>query len=85
MYKYFPKLKSAALSNDHFINQNEEQNVISDFESGMIIGVRRVGLSISRFPDLLAFSSQRTFDLECMKTMKRKHPVISNSADRNIF
>ncbi len=39
----------------HFIRYTKGD--LSDFERGMVVGVRRAGLSISKTADLLGFSS----------------------------
>ncbi len=37
-------------------HQNGEERDLRDFERGMVVGVRRTGLSISETADLLGFS-----------------------------
>ncbi len=56
---------------------------LSDFERGMVVGVRRVGLSISKTADLLGFSCTTISRVyrECLK--KRKYPVTGRCVNEN--
>ncbi len=56
---------------------------LSDFEWGMVVGVRRAGLSISKTADLLGFS--RTIISRVYKEgpKKRKYPVSGSCVDKN--
>jgi len=51
---------------------------LSNFECGMVVGVRRVGLSISQSAQLLGFSRTTIFRVTKNDVKREKHPNIQN-------
>jgi len=51
---------------------------LSNFECGMVVGVRRVGLSISQSAQLLWFSRTTIFRVTKNDLKREKHPNIQN-------
>ncbi len=56
---------------------------LSYFERGMVVGVRRAGLSILKTADLLGFSSTTISRFTENGTKKRKYPVSGSCVDEN--
>ncbi len=56
---------------------------LSDFERGMVVGVRRAGLSISQTADLLDFHAQPSLGFTKNGLNKRKYPVSGSCVDEN--
>ncbi len=56
---------------------------LSDFERGMVVGVRRTGLSISKTADLLGFSHTTISRFTENDLKKRKYPVSGSCVDEN--
>ncbi len=52
-------------------------------ERGMVVGVRRTGLSISETADLLGFSHTTISRFTENGTKKRKYPVSASCVDEN--
>lgn len=58
----------------------------SDSDHGMIVGARQAGLIISLTADLLEFQGKQSLEFPAHNgTTKKKHPMSSNFADRNIL
>ncbi len=56
---------------------------LSDFERGMVVGVRQAGLSISKSADLLGFHAQPSLGFTENGPKKRKYPVSGSCVDEN--
>ncbi len=56
---------------------------LRDFECGMVVGVRRAGLSISKTTDLLGFSWTTISRVYREGSEKEKYPVGGSCVDEN--
>ncbi len=56
---------------------------LSDFETGMVVGARRAGLSISETADLPGFSCTTISGFAGNGPKKRKYPVSGSCVDKN--
>ncbi len=63
-----------------------KKGYLSDFERGMVVGVRRAGLSISKTADLLGFS-HTTISIGFTENgpKKKQYPVNGSCVDENAF
>ncbi len=56
---------------------------LRDFECGIVVGLRRAGLSISKTADLLGFPRTTISRFTENGPKKRKYPVSSSCVDKN--